>query len=54
MDAPARRRAAIFVMPLIIALVCARQAAPNVRTVDFVLLFASGILFGVSLMELVR
>jgi hypothetical protein len=54
MDAPARRRAAIFVVPLIIALVSARRAAPNVRTVDFVLLFASGIVFGVSLMALIR
>ena len=38
MDAPARRRAAVFVVPLIIALVSARRAAPNVRTVDMELI----------------
>jgi hypothetical protein len=54
MDAPVRRRAAIFVVPLIIGTVSARQAAPNVRLVDFVLRFASGILVGMSLMGLIQ
>lgn len=54
MDAPARRRAAVFVVPLIIGIVSAQRAAPHVRAVDFVLIFASGILFGASLMALIQ
>ncbi len=54
MAASERRRAAIFVVPLIVALVSAQRAAPNVRTVDFVVLFAAGTLCGVSLMGLVQ
>ena len=47
-------RAAVFVVPMIVGLVAAQRAAPHVRTVDFVLLFASGVVFGVSLMGLIR
>ena len=54
MVAPGRRRAAVFIMPLIIAFVSAQRAAPNVRTVDFLLLFAAGMLCGVSLMGLIQ
>lgn len=54
MDQPSRRRGAIYVIPLIITLVSARRAAPHVRTVDFLLLFASGVVFGVSLMGLIQ
>jgi hypothetical protein len=39
---------------MIVGLIAARQAAPHVRTVDFLLLFASGVLFGVSLMALIQ
>jgi len=39
---------------MIVGLVTARQAAPHVRTVDFLLLFASGVIFGVSLMALIQ
>jgi hypothetical protein len=47
-------RAAIFVVPMIVGLVMAQRAAPQVRLVDFVLLFASGVIFGVSLMGLIQ
>jgi hypothetical protein len=39
---------------MIVGLVTAQRAAPHVRTVDFLLLFASGVIFGVSLMGLVQ
>jgi hypothetical protein len=39
---------------MFIALVSAQRAAAHVRTVDFVLLFAGGVLFGVGLMNLIR
>ena len=54
MDAPERRRAAVYVAPLILTLVMAQRAAPRVRAVDFLLVFASGVIFGVSLMGLIR
>jgi uncharacterized oligopeptide transporter (OPT) family protein len=54
MDKPSRRRLAVFVGPMIVGLVSAQRAAPRVRTVDFLLLFASGVIFGVSLMGLIQ
>jgi len=54
MDAPVRRRAAVFAAPMVVGLIAAQKAAPHVRTVDFILLFASGVLFGVSLMGLIQ
>ena len=54
MDQPPRRRVVVFAIPLIITLVAARQAAPRVRAVDFLLLFASGVVFGVTLMGLIQ
>jgi hypothetical protein len=54
MDTPSRRRLAIYAIPLIVTLVAAQRAAPHVRTVDFLLLFASGAVFGVSLMGLIQ
>lgn len=54
MDTSTRRRAAIFVVPMIVGLVTAQRAAANVRLVDFLLLFASGVIFGVSLMGLIQ
>lgn len=53
MDA-SRRRAVVFVIPLIVAFVAARKALPNVRTVDFLLAFASGIIVGVTLLRLIQ
>jgi hypothetical protein len=49
-----RRHAAVFVIPLIIGLVSARQVVPHMRTVDFLTLFASGALFGVGLMGVIQ
>jgi len=54
MDKPSRRRLAVFVVPMVIGLVTAQRAAPHVRTVAFLLLFASGVIFGVSLMGLIQ
>ena len=54
MDSPERRRAAVFVVPLVLALVMAQRAVPRVRAVDFLLVFASGVIFGVSLMGLIQ
>jgi hypothetical protein len=54
MDKPTRRRLAVFAAPLIIGLVSAQRAAPRVRAVDFLLIFASGVIFGVSLMGLIQ
>jgi hypothetical protein len=54
MDKPSRRRLAVFAGPLIIGLVSAQRAAPRVRAVDFLLIFASGVIFGVSLMGLIQ
>jgi hypothetical protein len=54
MDKPSRRRLAVFAVPMVIALVTAQRAAPHVRGVDFLLLFASGVIFGVSLMGLIQ
>jgi hypothetical protein len=54
MESPARRQAVVFVVPMIVGLVAAQRAAPHVRTVDFLLLFASGVVFGVGLMGLIQ
>jgi hypothetical protein len=54
MEAPPRRRAAASAVPMLIGLLAAQRAAPHVRTVDFILLFAGGIAFGVSLMGLIQ
>ena len=54
MDKPSRRRFAVFALPMILGLISAQRAAPHVRAVDFVLLFASGVLFGVGLMGFIQ
>ena len=54
MESPARRHVAVFVVPIIVGLITAQRAAPHVRTVDFLLLFASGVVFGVGLMGLIQ
>ena len=54
MDKPSRRRLAVFAMPMVIGLITAQHAAPHVRAVDFLTLFASGVAFGVSLMGLIQ
>jgi 1,4-dihydroxy-2-naphthoate octaprenyltransferase len=54
METTPRRRAAVSVVPMLVGLLAAQRAAPHVRTVDFVLLFAGCIAFGVSLMGLIQ
>ena len=47
-------RVVVFVPPMILALVMAQRAAPHVRAVDFLTVFGSGVLFGVSLLRLIQ
>lgn len=54
MDAPRRSRATVSVVPLLIGLLAAQRAAPHVRAVDFLLIFAGGIAVGVGLMGLLQ
>ena len=54
MDANPRRRAAVSIVPMLVGLLAAQRAAPHVRTVDFLLLFAGGIAVGVGLMGLIQ
>jgi hypothetical protein len=54
MASPARRHAAVFVVPMVVGLLAAQRAASHVRAVDVLLLFASGVVFGVSLMGLIQ
>jgi hypothetical protein len=49
-----RRRAAVFAVLMIVGLVSAQRAVSHVRSVDVLLLFAAGALFGVSLMGLIQ
>ena len=54
MDAAPRRRTAVSVVPMLVGLLAAQRAGPHVRTVDFLLLFAGGIAFGVGLIGLIQ
>ncbi len=54
MDAPNRRRAAVFVVPLILAIIMTQRIAENVRTVDFLQIFACGMIVGLSLAGIIR
>ena len=54
METAPRRRAAVSVVPMLVGLLAAQRAAPHVRTVDFLLLFAGGVAFGVGLMGLIQ
>ena len=51
---PRRRRAVVFVIPLILALVIGRRVAENVRTVDYLTILAIGMIIGVSLVSLIQ
>ena len=51
---PRRRFAMIFVVPLIISLASASRLGRDIRTVEFLQIFASGMLFGVGVMGLVQ
>ena len=48
-----RRRPVVFVVPLILALGAASQIGRDIRTVDFLQIFAAGARTGVSLMGLI-
>jgi hypothetical protein len=52
--AASARRRAVFAAPLLVGLIAAQRAAPHVRLVDFLLLFAGGALCGISLTRLVQ
>lgn len=54
METTPRRRAGASVVPMLVGLLAAQRAAPHVRTVDFLLLFAGGVAFGVGLMGLIQ
>jgi uncharacterized membrane protein YcaP (DUF421 family) len=49
---PRRRRAVVFVIPLILALVAGRRVSENVRTVDYLTILGVGMVIGVSLVGL--
>jgi hypothetical protein len=53
METTRRRPAAVSVVPMMVGLLAAQRAASHVRTVDFLLLFAGGVAFGVGLMGLI-
>ena len=48
------RRVAVFVAPMLVGLLAAQPGADRVRAVDFLLLFAGGVAFGVGFGELLR
>ena len=48
-----RRKPVVFVVPLVLALAAASQIGHDVRTVEFLQIFATGALTGVSLMGLI-
>ena len=54
MNPSSRRRAAIYVVPMIIALVAARRLVPHIQPVDFLLVFAAGAVFGVTLLGIIQ
>jgi hypothetical protein len=54
MKRSSRRHVAIYALPMILALVAARHAVQHVRTVDFLLVFVAGTVFGVTLLGVLR
>jgi len=42
----------VFIIPLIVAFAAASRVAHNIRTVDFLRIFAAGMLVGVTLTQL--
>ena len=51
---PRRRRAVVFVIPLILALVVGRRVSENVRTVDYLTILAVGAVIGISIVNLIQ
>ena len=53
-EKPTRRHFTVFLAPMLVGLIAAQKAAPHVRSVDFVMIFAAGLVFGVSFMGLIQ
>lgn len=54
MDSPDRRRAVVFVVPVILALVSIRHVSDDVRTVDLLQILAAGMLIGITLAGIIQ
>jgi hypothetical protein len=54
MEKSSRKHVAIFIAPLVVAFIAASRIGDHVRTVDFLQIFASGTIVGVSLMGLIQ
>lgn len=54
MNPSSRRRASVFAIPMIAALVAARRLVQDIPTADFFLVFAAGAVFGVTLLGLIQ
>ncbi len=54
MASPDRRRAAVLVIPLVLAFFAIRRVAENVRTVDFLQILAAGMIIGISLSGIIH
>jgi hypothetical protein len=54
LDSPNRRRAVVFVVPLILALVGIRRVSDSVRTVDLLQILAAGMLIGITLVGIIQ
>jgi hypothetical protein len=48
------RRPLMHIVPVLFGLLAAQRGAVNVRTVDFLMIFAGGILLGVGVVGLAR
>jgi hypothetical protein len=48
------RRPIMFIVPVLLGLLVAQRASANVRTVDFLAIFAGGVLLGVGVVGLAR
>lgn len=51
---PRRRRAAVFAVPMVIVFVAAQRVGHAMRTVDFLTVFAAGMIFGITLAGVIR
>ena len=49
-----RGRMAILVIPLLVCFAAASKIGDKVRTVDFLQIFAAGVLFGVVMMSIIQ
>lgn len=54
MDSSSRARAVVFIAPLLVAFIGASRVAGEIRTVDFLQVFAAGMITGISLAGIIR